>query len=93
MSRDQQDLSKTARLRCGVYLSRLADLQLAADRDHQFAIADGLGNELKSFRIRCRNRRQHHHGWVILGIPGAPRTDANTPPGLTLAINFSAVLP
>src|SRR5579864_38975 len=93
ISSHQQNLHHTTLLRCSLSVGCLAEWQFAADRDHQFAIANGFSHELKSFRIRCRVHRYHLYGWVLLGIPCAPRTDANTPLGLTLAISVSAVLP
>jgi hypothetical protein len=68
MSSHQQDFSDTTLLRGGLSFGRLAEWQLAADRDHQFAISDGLGHKLKSFRIRMRDRRQDFYRWVLRGV-------------------------
>src|SRR5580700_6905702 len=72
MSSRQQDLPDTTLLCGGLGFGRLAEWHLAADRDHQFAISDALGHELKSFRIRCRVQRYHLYGRVLLGIPWRP---------------------
>ena len=58
----QEDLPDTTILRGGLSFGRPAEWQLATDRDHQFAISDGLGHELKRFRISCRVHRYHLHG-------------------------------
>src|SRR5580700_5549327 len=44
MSSYQQDLPDSALLRGGLSFGGIAEWQLAADRDHQFAISDSLGH-------------------------------------------------
>jgi len=68
MSSHQQDLPDTTLFRSGLSFGCLAGWKLAADRDHQFAISNGFGHELESFRIRFRDHRHHLHRCVLRGI-------------------------
>src|SRR5580700_1460343 len=92
MSSHQQDLPDTTHLRGGLRFGRLAEWHLAADWDHQFAISDGLGHELKSFRISCRVHRYHFYSWVFLGIPWRPVNRCKHSSGLDLGGQFFSSL-
>ncbi len=48
---------------------------------------------MKSKFLSNSEKMHHLYRWVLRGVCGAPTTDAYTLPNLTLAMNFSAVLP
>ncbi len=88
MSSHQQDLPNTTLFGSGLSLGCVAEWQLAADRNHQFAISDGFGHELKSFHIRCRVHRYHLYAWVLLGIPWCPENGREHSCGLHFGNQF-----
>ena len=69
MSSQQQDLPDITLFRGSLSSGRLAEWQLVANRDHQFAISDGLGHKLQSFPVGRRLHRRHLYRGVLRGIP------------------------
>src|SRR5579863_2180473 len=68
MSSEQQDLPDTTLLRGGMGLGRLAERQLAADWDHELAIAHRFSHELERSPVEFREHERHLYRWVLRGV-------------------------
>jgi len=71
----------------------LSEWQFLANRDYKLAISHRFSHELERFPVEFREYVHHLYRWVLRAFCGASTTDAYTPPGLTLAISFSASFP
>src|SRR5271166_5534492 len=66
-SSHQQDLPNTTFFRSGLSFGCVAEWQLPADRDHQFAVSDSFGHKPESLCIRFCDHVHHLYRWVLVG--------------------------